>query len=118
MDKFADPSECFLTWESYWNVVLNCITYHGWNKREISLFAEYAEFGCGLCKKVLRSPLSTPCGHNFCKSCLVGVFLGQKDIRERTGMNGRPLRTKRIVKRCPVCEGDISDFLANPQVFL
>ena len=25
------------------------------------------EFGCKLCGKVLNAPLSTPCGHTFCK---------------------------------------------------
>lgn len=74
------------------------------------------EFGCGLCKKVLRLPLSTPCGHNFCKSCLVAVFAGQKDVRERSGVGGRSLRVQKVVKRCPSCQGDINDFLINPQV--
>lgn len=27
------------------------------------------EFGCKLCGKVLSAPLSTPCGHTFCKVC-------------------------------------------------
>ena len=28
------------------------------------------EFTCTLCKGVLVDPLSTPCGHHFCKPCL------------------------------------------------
>ena len=26
------------------------------------------DFGCKLCSKVLSAPLSTPCGHTFCKA--------------------------------------------------
>ena len=33
------------------------------------------EFTCTLCKGVLlREPLSTPCGHHFCKPCLEKRF--------------------------------------------
>lgn len=74
------------------------------------------EFGCGLCKKVLKMPLSTPCGHNFCKPCLESTFSGQKDVRERVGVGGRSLRAQKVVKRCPTCQGDISELLQNPQV--
>ncbi|GLJ04851.1 hypothetical protein SUGI_0004740 [Cryptomeria japonica] len=74
------------------------------------------EFSCSLCKKVLTLPISTPCGHNFCKSCIEGLFAGQQDVRERTTVSGRSLRTQKIVKKCPSCQGDINDFLVNPQV--
>ncbi|MCO5563799.1 hypothetical protein L7F22_017447 [Adiantum nelumboides] len=74
------------------------------------------EFGCGLCKKVLKLPLSTPCGHNFCKPCLDTAFSGQKDVRERVGVGGRSLRAQKVVKRCPTCQADISELLQNPQV--
>ncbi len=74
-----------------------------------------AEFGCGVCRKVLQQPLSMPCGHNFCKPCLDGAF-GQQSTRERTGVSGRPLRTQKVMKRCPTCNADISDYLITPQV--
>lgn len=74
------------------------------------------EFSCSLCKKVLTLPLSTPCGHNFCKPCLEGIFAGQQDVRERSGVGGRSLRAQKIVKKCPSCQGDITDFLLKPQV--
>lgn len=32
------------------------------------------EFTCTLCKGILNQPLSTPCGHHFCKPCLLGKF--------------------------------------------
>uniref|UniRef100_A0A0D6R549 RING-type E3 ubiquitin transferase n=1 Tax=Araucaria cunninghamii TaxID=56994 RepID=A0A0D6R549_ARACU len=74
------------------------------------------EFSCNICKKVLTLPLSTPCGHSFCKACLEGLFAGQQDVRERSTIGGRSLRTQKVVKKCPFCQGDISDFLLRPQV--
>ncbi|KAH7447975.1 hypothetical protein KP509_01G130300 [Ceratopteris richardii] len=74
------------------------------------------EFGCGLCKKVLKLPLSTSCGHNFCKVCLEAEFSGLNEIRERVSLGGRSLRAQRVVKRCPTCQGDISELMHNPQV--
>ncbi len=32
------------------------------------------EFTCSLCKLILRDPMSTPCGHHFCKPCLEKRF--------------------------------------------
>ncbi|ERN06135.1 hypothetical protein AMTRI_Chr06g170940 [Amborella trichopoda] len=72
------------------------------------------EFGCQLCRKVMTLPLTTPCAHNFCKECLEGAFAGQSFVRERTTV--RSLRAQKIVKKCPSCQGDITDFLQNPQV--
>ena len=28
------------------------------------------DFDCSICMDILRDPVSTPCGHNFCKECL------------------------------------------------
>ncbi|XP_024371573.1 E3 ubiquitin-protein ligase ORTHRUS 2 isoform X2 [Physcomitrium patens] len=74
------------------------------------------EFGCNACRKVLNQPVSVPCGHNFCKGCLDSVFAGQDTSRERKGVSGRSLRTQKIVKRCPNCKADITDFLVSPQI--
>ena len=46
---------------------------HGWaqaSEHERAL----REFVCRLCKGVLTEPLSTPCGHHFCKPCLAKKF--------------------------------------------
>ncbi|KAK9668985.1 hypothetical protein RND81_13G100800 [Saponaria officinalis] len=73
------------------------------------------EFSCLLCRKVLTLPITTPCAHNFCKTCLDGAFEGQKFVRERqTG--GRQLRTQKTVMKCPSCPSDLSGFLQNAQV--
>lgn len=74
------------------------------------------EFKCKLCHEVLSQPLSTPCGHNFCKPCLEKVFEGIGDIENRTQSAGRPLRERKTVKPCPSCKADIAQFLAAAQV--
>lgn len=73
-------------------------------------------FNCLLCKKLLNFPVSTPCAHNFCKSCLENSFAGQSFVRERRCQGGRQLRTQKNVMKCPECAGDISEFLQNIQV--
>ncbi|GAU11725.1 hypothetical protein TSUD_74760 [Trifolium subterraneum] len=74
------------------------------------------EFGCNICRKVLASPLTTPCAHNFCKACLEGVFSGQSFIRNRATQSGCSLRTRKNIMKCPTCSTDIADYLQNPQV--
>ncbi len=37
------------------------------------------ELKCGICKELLRAPLSMSCGHNFCKSCIISKFEGVPD---------------------------------------
>ncbi|XP_073014032.1 E3 ubiquitin-protein ligase ORTHRUS 2-like [Typha latifolia] len=74
------------------------------------------EFSCLICRNVMTSPLTTPCAHNFCKSCLLGAFSNQSFVRERTREGGRTLRAQKIIKKCPACPNDISDFIQNPQV--
>ncbi|OAY71610.1 E3 ubiquitin-protein ligase ORTHRUS 2, partial [Ananas comosus] len=74
------------------------------------------KFSCLICRKVMTSPLTTPCAHNFCKTCLLGVFANQSFVRERSREGGRALRAQKIAMKCPACPNDISDFLQNPQV--
>lgn len=81
-----------------------------------TLLVNFAEFGCLICGKVMSLPLTTPCAHNFCKQCLLGSYPDQSFVRERTCEGGRTLRAQKIVKKCPSCPNDISDFLQNPQV--
>lgn len=68
-----------------------------------------------ICKEVMVSPVTTPCAHNFCKSCLEGKFAGQSFVKERGG-GGRTLRSQKNVMHCPSCPIDISDYLQNIQV--
>lgn len=72
-------------------------------------------FGCLICKEVMGTPVTTPCAHNFCKSCLEGAFVGQTFVRDRS-RGGRSLRLQKNVMKCPACPTDISDFLQNIQV--
>lgn len=63
----------------------------------------------------MNLPITTPCAHNFCKSCLEGAFAGKTFLRERSS-GGRSLRSRKNVMTCPCCPMDISDFLQNLQV--
>ena len=93
------------------------------------------EFGCKLCGKVLSAPLSTPCGHTFCKvrarflsdattaahaparqACLEAKFVGIADTRERAGPSGRTMREAKIVKPCPQCKFDLAEFMKTASV--
>ncbi|KAK9039782.1 hypothetical protein V6N11_014972 [Hibiscus sabdariffa] len=73
------------------------------------------EFSCQICREVMNLPVTTPCAHNFCKSCFEGAFAGKTAIRERS-RGGRSLRAQKNVLHCPSCPTDISDFLQNLQV--
>ncbi|KAM0912067.1 hypothetical protein ACQ4PT_013030 [Festuca glaucescens] len=73
------------------------------------------EFGCSICRNVIKEPMTTPCAHNFCKTCLLGSFEDKASMRERS-RGGRTLRAQKIVKKCPLCPTDICDFLENPQI--
>lgn len=75
----------------------------------------YTEFSCLICREVMTLPITTPCAHNFCKSCLEGAFVGKTFLRERSS-GGRALRSQKNVMTCPCCPTDISDFLQNLQV--
>ncbi|KAJ9549444.1 LOW QUALITY PROTEIN: hypothetical protein OSB04_021987 [Centaurea solstitialis] len=74
------------------------------------------EFCCLICHKVMNLPLTTPCAHNFCKSCLQDTFAGQTFIKERNCEGRRTLRAQKNVMKCPSCTNDISEYLQNPQV--
>ncbi|KAM0898020.1 hypothetical protein ACQ4PT_022190 [Festuca glaucescens] len=73
------------------------------------------EFACSICQSLIKEPLTTPCAHNFCKTCLLGAFDDKASTRERS-RGGRTLRAQKIVKTCPSCPTDICDFLENPQI--
>ncbi|ONK78060.1 uncharacterized protein A4U43_C02F13810 [Asparagus officinalis] len=74
------------------------------------------EFSCAICHQVMTSPVSTPCGHSFCKPCLVGFYAEQSFVRQTVSAGGRTLRARKIVRKCPSCTYDIADYLKDPQV--
>eukprot|EP01024_Parvocaulis_polyphysoides_P030878 TRINITY_DN28054_c0_g3_i2.p1 TRINITY_DN28054_c0_g3~~TRINITY_DN28054_c0_g3_i2.p1 ORF type:complete len:721 (+),score=140.41 TRINITY_DN28054_c0_g3_i2:81-2243(+) len=71
-------------------------------------------FSCGLCKETLNGPIVTPCGHNFCKDCISNKYDGIADVS--VPQVGRALRGRKIVKPCPTCQKDLTEFLKNLQV--
>eukprot|EP00891_Asterochloris_glomerata_P000428 jgi/Astpho2/428/gw1.00011.32.1_t len=75
------------------------------------------DMACLVCKGVLKDPVSTPCGHHFCKPCLEKRFAGLGDLDSRTAhASSRSLRVRKVVKPCPSCKADIADFLGHAQV--
>ncbi|KAJ1388571.1 Zinc finger, RING-type [Sesbania bispinosa] len=60
-------------------------------------------FSCQICKHVMDSPVTTPCGHNFCKSCLEGAFAGLKGVIEslkaKVEENGETLEASEDIDR-------------------
>ncbi|KAM4741998.1 E3 ubiquitin-protein ligase TRIM21-like [Anableps anableps] len=53
------------------------------------------QFQCSICLDVFTEPVSTPCGHNFCKSCIKGYW------------------SKNNVKQCPLC---METFISAPEL--
>ena len=74
------------------------------------------DFKCGLCSNVLADPLTTPCGHAFCKPCLVARFAGIGDVAAARGEGGRSMRARAPPKPCPACKADCADFMKGAQV--
>ena len=63
--------------------------------------------------------MSTSCGHNFCRPCLLAKFGAAGEVRDRGG-GRRELRRVKVAKPCPAprCCADIGDLLLNPQVLV
>ncbi|MFS7918682.1 putative transcription factor C2H2 family [Helianthus anomalus] len=51
-------------------------------------------------------PVTTPCAHNFCISCLP---------YESSNCKARVEMSRKNIMKCPSCTTDISDFLLKPQ---
>ncbi|KAL1814774.1 hypothetical protein ACET3Z_017348 [Daucus carota] len=58
-----DPSSVHLR-----NLVRMTCTTMGRNNHEITLRTD--DFDCTVCLKLIYEPITTPCGHSFCRSCL------------------------------------------------
>uniref|UniRef100_A0A251VHX0 Putative zinc finger, RING/FYVE/PHD-type n=1 Tax=Helianthus annuus TaxID=4232 RepID=A0A251VHX0_HELAN len=71
------------------------------NRREHYLFT------CLSCHRVMDAPVTTPCAHNFCISCL---------SYQSSNSEARVLRSRNNSMKCPSCTTDIFDFLHKPQV--
>lgn len=74
------------------------------------------EMVCGICKKVLQSPVSAPCSHAFCKPCLDKKFGGQAFEINTGAATGRSMRIRKVAMPCPCCKADLADFLKTAQI--
>ncbi|MFS7908171.1 putative transcription factor C2H2 family [Helianthus anomalus] len=71
-----------------------------------SVMSEILEFTCLSCHRVMDAPVTTPCAHNFCISCL---------SYQSSSSEARVLRSQKNSMKCPSCTTDISNFLFKPQ---
>ncbi|CAL8290294.1 unnamed protein product [Lota lota] len=53
------------------------------------------DFSCSICRDVFNSPVSTPCGHNFCRTCITSLW------------------DDKVQCKCPVCN---ELYLTRPDV--
>ncbi|XP_058270107.1 E3 ubiquitin/ISG15 ligase TRIM25-like isoform X1 [Hemibagrus wyckioides] len=60
---------------------------------EAGIFTDQDQFSCPVCLDILKDPVTTPCGHNFCKVCING-FWDKED--------------QRSVYSCPQCRETFS----------
>ncbi|XP_038158838.1 E3 ubiquitin-protein ligase TRIM39-like [Cyprinodon tularosa] len=55
-------------------------------------FLSEDQFTCSICLEIFTNPVSTPCGHSFCQSCLTSYW--------NSGGRGRGAKTY----QCPMCK--------------
>lgn len=56
------------------------------------------KFTCRMCSQTLKSPVSTPCGHSFCKACLDSKFGAMADVIDLKKTTGRTLRIRKVTQ--------------------
>ena len=54
----------------------------------------------------------TPCGHHFCKPCLVKKFAAISNVATSTA---RTFRTRKHPKPCPQCSTNLFEFVSTMQ---
>ncbi|KAL6491461.1 hypothetical protein MHYP_G00018060, partial [Metynnis hypsauchen] len=62
---------------------LSCGTRHLSNfckMTESSISVDQSQFSCSICLDLLMDPVTIPCGHNFCKTCLKS-FWDEEDLK-------------------------------------
>jgi hypothetical protein len=72
-----------------------------------------SNYTCQACRGILSEPVCTPCGHFFCKLCLLTKY----DCAVATS-TARTFRARKQLKPCPKCNADLHDFVLSFQVNL
>ena len=67
---------------------------------------------CSVCLSLFADPVTTPCGHTFCRSCLAQTFASEPDSsstggRAFTGRFAPRRRAVRATRGCPLCRRPI-----------
>uniref|UniRef100_A0A3B5MKD9 RING-type domain-containing protein n=1 Tax=Xiphophorus couchianus TaxID=32473 RepID=A0A3B5MKD9_9TELE len=44
-------------------------------------FLSEDQFQCSICLDIFTDPVSTPCGHTFCKACLTRHWAGKRECQ-------------------------------------
>ena len=76
------------------------------------------EMTCGICKRIMVYPVTTPCDHSFCKPCLNKKFGHQGFEVDPQEKSGRSLRIRTTIMECPArfCTYNIAEFLRTAHV--
>lgn len=72
---------------------------------------ELGKYACEACRGPMAEPVSTPCGHHFCRSCLLASF----ERAAVTTSAARTFRARKQPKPCPRCRADLTDFARTMQ---
>ncbi|KAJ0057378.1 hypothetical protein NL108_005271 [Boleophthalmus pectinirostris] len=70
------------------------------------------QLSCSICLEVFKEPVTTPCGHNYCKSCITGYWDSTQAAQKRCPLCKKRFR-QRPALRCNTSFRDILDQLRS-----
>ncbi|XP_066520913.1 E3 ubiquitin-protein ligase TRIM47-like [Hoplias malabaricus] len=83
---------------------------------EASISVQQDHFSCAICLDLLKDPVTTPCGHNFCKECINGCW----DQDDQIGVYNCPKCRVTFSPRPVLCKNnvvaEVVEKLKNPDI--